>query len=83
MTMSTGEINLELTRADLARTILNADADLLTKIAKYIKRVTRRDAVDYYDSAQFYADVDKAEEDIASGNYLSVKDSSDIDKLFS
>jgi len=80
--MSTVEMNLELTRADLARTILNADADLLAKIAKYIKRVMKQESVNYYDSAQFYEDVDKAEEEIMAGNYKSVRTSEDLDELF-
>ena len=74
---------MELTRAELARQILNADDEVLAKIAKSVKRIISKYARNYYDSPEFYAEIDAAEKEIQDGEYKSVKTQEDLDKLFS
>ena len=79
--MTTLELTYESMRADLARKILNADADIVKKMSDYLSQLTASKS-DYYSSAEFYADLDSAEKAIRDGNYLSVSSKSDLDKLF-
>lgn len=79
--MTTLDLTYESMRADLARKILNADADVLIKVSDYLSNLMKSQK-DYYDSEEFYADLDKAEEDIQNGNYVSLSSKSDLDNLF-
>jgi len=79
--MTTLDLTYESMRADLARKVLNADVDILMKVSELFSHLKDSNK-DYYDSEEFYSDLEQAENDIQNGNYLSVSSKSDLDKLF-
>lgn len=79
--MTTLELTQESMRADLARKILNADPDVLKKVSDYLSCLLESKD-EYFESEEFYKDIEKEELEIQKGNYLSISNKSDLDKLF-
>jgi hypothetical protein len=83
--------SMEATMRTLQITLPLADAAFLRRLSGNMgwqiapKRVTKRRRsipVDYYQSEQFYRDLEAAEQDIANGKGLRVSSKQELDALF-
>ncbi len=83
--MTTAALELSAKREDLFKLLLGDDIDFsfIEKMQKYAQKLRKKrekEEVDYYESEQFYKDLDEAEEQIKRGECVTFTDE-ELDKL--
>ncbi len=74
--MTTAALELSAKREDLFKLLLGDDIDFsfIEKMQKYAQKLLKKrekEEVDYYESEQFYKDLDEAEEQYRRGEYVT------------
>ncbi len=83
--MTTAALELSAKREDLIKTLSGDDIDFsfIDEVQKFVQKLRKKrekEEVDYYESEQFYKDLDEAEEQIKRGECVTFTDE-ELDKL--
>lgn len=75
-------IELENMQIEIARKILSKDIsiDILKKISDYLQSLLKTDE-DYYESEQFYKEIEEARQQVKNGQCKEINSKEDLDKL--
>lgn len=75
-------IELENMQIEIARKILSKDIsfDIVKKISDYLHSLLKTDE-DYYESEQFYKDIEEARQQVKNGQCKEINSKEDLDKL--
>ncbi|MCQ2251347.1 MAG: hypothetical protein MJZ66_09590 [Bacteroidales bacterium] len=84
--MTTAALELSAKREDLIKTLSGDDIDFsfIDEVQKFVQKLRKKrekEEVDYYESEQFYKDLDEAEEQIKRGECIKINTDEELRKL--